>query len=512
MIQLSNIEELTANDIPKLLEKITPVLKKRQQFHDKYSRKADSTKVMYSSDNKSTVIPFEKFITDLATGYLSGKPIYSVADTTDESKKKLLNKLLDKKQTDENYKKSMDIIIDYVSSYNDDETENYDLIHDILKLTSCYEILYENNKNEVVYTKYDPLQTVAIWDYNSPANLIGIVRTWEEDKIDGNKVTKVELTDRTGTRTYDKSNNEVYESDNENHSWGDVPAIAIETDFAIFEACEDIIQSYEQLIQNVRNTFQYNDSHCKLKVSGYTSQQPLVLQDENGEFKLNPARELEDKAWINSLTIYVAEGGDVEWLIKQLDANGVILILKTYIDLMFQLAGIPNTSDLAFNSNDLNASAIDRKFYVMNMATASVISKLKKAYLRRWELIFGRINLKKNTQFDFRDIDIEIPKNLPANDDEKIDSMLKLQNILSLQTIIEKLGYNYIDEKNKKDSEAEDNMLNNIERMQMLKSNGANIEDTTIQEQTGKNEIKTQKIDKELMNDIEEDKVKKEKR
>ena len=90
--------------------------------------------------------------------------------------------------------------------------------------------------------------------------------------------------------------------------------------------------------------------------------------------------------------------------------------------------------------------------------------------------------------------------------------MLKLQNILSLQTIIEKLGYNYIDEKNKKDSEAEDNMLNNIERMQMLKSNGANIEDTTIQEQTGKNEIKTQKTDKELMNDIEEDKVKKEKK
>ena len=215
MIQLSNIEELTANDIPKLLEKITPVLKKRQQLHDKYSRKADSTKVMYSSDNKSTVIPFEKFITDLATGYLSGKPIYSVADTTDESKKKLLNKLLDKKQTDEDYKKSMDIIIDYVSSYNDDE---------------------------------------------------------------------------------------------------------------------------------------------------------------------------------------------------------------------------------------------------------------------------------------------------------KIDSMLKLQNILSLQTIIEKLGYNYIDEKNKKDSEAEDNMLNNIERMQMLKSNGANIEDTTIQEQTGNDEIKTQKTDKELMNEVEEDKNKKEKK
>ena len=121
---------------------------------------------------------------------------------------------------------------------------------------------------------------------------------------------------------------------------------------------------------------------------------------------------------------------------------------------MFQLAGIPNTNDLAFNSADLNASAIDRKFYIMNMMTANIISELKKAYQRRFELIFGRINLKKNTNYDFRDIDIE--------------RTLKLQNILSEQTIIEKLGYNYLDERNKKDSEAEDNMIKNIERMQML--------------------------------------------
>ena len=39
---------------------------------------------------------------------------------------------------------------------------------------------------------------------------------------------------------------------------------------------------------------------------------------------------------------------------------------------------------------------------------------------------------------------------------------------MSEQTIIEKLGYNYLDERNKKDSEAEDNMIKNIERMQML--------------------------------------------
>lgn len=508
MLQIANLNELKASDIPKLLEKVRPILKKRQLLHEKYSRKANASTIMFSDNNKKTVIPFEKFITDLATGYLSGKPIYSVTDTEDEDKKRLLEKLLDKKQNDDDYKKGMEIIIDYVSSYNDDETENYDLIHDILELTSCYEILYENENNEIIYSKYDPLQTVACWNYEIPASITGIIRVWDEENINGNIITKVELTDIYGSKIYKVNKEEVIEEEKNNHSWGDVPAIVVETDFSIFETCEDVIQSYEQLIQNVRNTYQYNDSDCKLKITNYTPENPMTIPDKDGKIIINPARLAEDKAWIESLTIYVGEGGDVEWLVKSLDANGVTTILKAYIDLMFQIAGIPNTSDLAFNSTDLNASAIDRKFYVMNMATANIVAQLKKAYLRRWELIFGRINLKKGTSFDFRDINIELPKNLPANDDEKIDSMLKLQNILSLQTIIEKLGYNYLDEKNKKDSESEDNMLANIERMKMLTNNGADIGNTTIQEQTGKEEIKTNKNDDEIIEEI--DKKKKE--
>lgn len=506
MLQIANLNELTAQDIPKLLEKIRPILKKRKELHEKYSRKANASTLMYSDSDNKTIIPFEKFITDLATGYTSGTPVYSVTDTIDEDKKRLLELLLDKKQTDEDYKKSMEIIIDYVTSFNDDATENYDLIHDILEMTACYEILYENDDNEIVYAKYDPLQTVAIWDYNMPANLIGLIRVWEEEDLYDSLTTKVELTDINGTKSYNVNGEVVSEGEYENHNWGDVPGFAVEVDFAIFETCEDIIRAYEQLIQNVRNTFEYNDSYCKLKVVGYAPENPIVIVDENGKEKLNPARVLEDEKWIKGRTIYVGPDGDVGWLTKQLDANGVTTILKTYIDLIFQIAGIPNTSDLAFNSTDLNASAIDRKFYVMNMSTASIVAQLKKAYTRRWELIFGRINLKKGTQFDFRDINIELPKNLPANDDEKIDSMLKLQNILSLQTIIEKLGYNYLDEKNKKDAEAEDNMLNNIERMKMLEGAGAEIGDSTLQEQTGKEEMQTSKSSDDIIKEVDEKK------
>ena len=80
--------------------------------------------------------------------------------------------------------------------------ENYDLIHDIFEMTSCYEVIYEteiNGKNEIVYSRFSPLQTVATWDYSIPANLTGLVRVWTETDLEGKEVNKIELTDQYGT-------------------------------------------------------------------------------------------------------------------------------------------------------------------------------------------------------------------------------------------------------------------------------------------------------------------------
>ena len=474
MLQIADITEYQASDIPKLVDRIKPILEKRKKLHERYSRGATDKKLMYADDErlKVTKLPFEKFITDLATGYTAGTPRYTVNTSKDEEKNRIIESLLGKEPRDEDYSRGMEVLIEYITNYNDDNTENYDLIHDLFELTSCYEVIYENEENEITYAKYDPLQTVATWDYDIPANLTGLVRVWEEKNSMGTITQKCEITDINGSRTYSISDGyaEEEESARNNANWGDVPAIAVETDYAIFEKCEDVISAYEQLVQNVRNTYQYNDSDCKLKIVNYQPQNPMTTTDENGNVIVNQARIQEDNQWITARTIYVGEGGDVTWLSKPVDASGVQTMLKTYIDLMFQLAGIPNTSDLAFNSADLNASAIDRKFYIMNMSTENIVAQLKKAYLRRWELIFNRINLKKNTTFDFRDIEIELPKNLPANDVELIDEMLKLQNIISNQTIVEKLGYNYLSEKEKMDQESDEAVMKNLENMMRVQA------------------------------------------
>lgn len=491
MIQISNLEELEAKDIDNLVNMIMPELNSRQILWKRIHRKAKLCDLAFDVNGEKSKITFEKYIWLIASGYLGGKsPIYTVNDNTDKTKIKLIKELLDKKIDDKQYKSKMDIVIDYITKYNDDDTEHYDLICDALGLRGAYELIYENENNEIVYSKLDPLQTVAIWDYSIPRNLIGLVRIHEEKDVESTTRTIVEITDKNGTRkflkdgkVYEKEQNKKVnnyielETEYENHSWGDVPAFAVELDESIFENIVDTVLKYEKLVKNISNMFQYNDE-AKLAIYGYQAENEMVIQqtiEENGQTRtiqtINPARELEDRKVLGSKTLYFpdkAQGG-AEWVLKEINDSAIQNTLKTYIDLILMMAGVPNTFDLGFTNAD-NASAIDRKFFSLAMMTTNMMKQFKKGYLRRWELIFNRINLKKKTKFDFRDVSVDLPVNLPSNESELIDMWLKLRGLASDETITDRLplNLNYTSEINKIDAQNQRNIETNLKQMQMV--------------------------------------------
>ena len=449
----TNIASFTLEEYKQLFTQVSSVLSKRQDLHERYTRGSNDSTTLY--DGKSLKVPFEKFIVDLATGYLAGVPEYTV-NVPSELDSKVRKSIFEEEVLGDDIINEMKSIIDYITQYNDDANEVYYLIKDLLLYGACYEVAYENDENELIYTNLDPLNTVGIWDTNTPANLLAIVSKYTDKTVDGQDLELYRLVDREGIRVYEVNGDKEISQDtklSKEHFWNDVPGFAVEIDFSIIENSEAFIKTYENLLENVKNTYQYNDIDCKMKISGYKAQNKLTIKNEKGETIINPDRIKEDEYVLKSRTFYTEEGGDAEWLIKEVDASGVTTLLKYYVDSIFQLAGIPNTADLAFNSADLNASAIDRKFYVMNMKTQDIVSNLKKALLRRFELIFNRINYKKGTKYDFRYIVIDIPKNLPSMTDETIEQMIKLNGILSEETIIEKLGYDYETEKARKEDD-----------------------------------------------------------
>lgn len=479
MIQYDSLEDITKDDISTLVQTIQPELNKRKSLHTRYKRKDKNADLIYSSDNSNTKITFEKYITDISAGYLGGTaPKYVVNDTTDENKISIIKKILNKIVGRTNYKEEMEILIDYITNYNDDGAEHYQLIKDLLMTSACYEVIYENEDNEIVYSRLDPLQTVAVWDYNVPVNLVGIIRTWESEDIKGKKSTNVQIISKSGIKTYKGSGNDYELVDEKANNWKDVPAFAVEQEegTAIFEPVVDIIQAYEQLIQNCRNTFQYNDE-AKLVIAGYTTNEPLTItreiKDEQGnitgyETVENEARKKEDEACLNAKVVYLGEEGDVRWVEKNINDTAVQNTLKTYIDLLAMNTGVPNITDLGFTNAD-NASAIDRKFFALEQMTINIVKQMEKAYLRRWELIFDRINLKKSEKenYDFRDISVVLSKNVPQNNAEIVENWLKLRGLVSDETIIDNLPYDLDpnSEKKKMNDQEEEELEQEVNKM-----------------------------------------------
>ena len=490
MIQLSSVEELKAKDIQKLVDIITPELNKRKALYLRYKRKVKDSDLIFKHDEKKGVVPFERYAINMSSGYLGGKaPKYIVENVSDEEKQSIIKKLLKKITGKETYQKEMEVLIDYITNYNDDNYEHYNLVKSVLLTSACYEIIYENEENEIVYSWLDPLQTVAIWDYSTPKNLIGLVRYYIETNINGTETEVVELIDKVGTRkftkTYEKSKKvrikynkevdfvEILEQGEKgklkinNHNWNDVPAIVVEQEdgIALIEPIIDLVKDYEQQLQNGVNTFEYNDQ-AKLKVTGYSPEEPLMVNDGHGNLIKNEKRIAEDRAFLEAKVFYTpTKEGDIAWIEKNVNDGAFQNTLKTLIDLILMMTGVPNVTDLGFTKAD-NASAIDRKFFNLEQMTIDIVNQLIMAYKRRWELIFNRINLKHSTKYDFRDVKIELQKNLPANESEVVDSWLKLRGLVSDSTIIERLPYGLdaLVEQNKMEEQEQSQLEKDIQR------------------------------------------------
>jgi len=458
----------------------------RKDLYKRIRRKTSYSEIVSIDDNKIKV-GFENYINSMVTGYFAGKkPIYDVEKISDKEKlniiKQLLNKIYDKdqKETDE-----LKVLIDYISKYNDDATEFFELAFDYFGMRACYEVLYENDENEIVYTRQSALNTIGIFDYSTPVGQIGQLRRWTERDGNNNNITIVELTTINGKKYYEPTpNDEKKLKENEERrqssKWTMLPCIAIENEMGLssFELVISLICAYERVIQNSRNTFQYNDE-AKLKITGFEPDENTLIQetdkegnplvDEKGNPKMieNPARKKFDETLLKAKVFYTPDNtGDIDWVEKTVQDTALQNHKKTLVDLIAMISGVPNITDLGFTTAD-NASALDRKFFALEQMITSADKQFKKAMLKRWETIIDRINKRKNKKYDFRNIKIDLQRNLPTDKYTETDRALKLRGLLSDESIIDMLpdDLDVISEIEKMDNQNQDNIEKNLENI-----------------------------------------------
>ena len=506
MIKISkNIkDEYTNGKIQDLFDEVDSVLKKREAIQERYLRGITSTT---SGEEGSVQVFFEKFITDLAAGYLSGEITYN-AEIVDESEEPAYRLLHPSKTQplDPDTAAQLKFIITTLSSKNDDPRVLKALFHDAVLFGAAYEreldlmptqTQVENDpslesQSDPNYTYYplSALNTVALFSTDisdqSQQNAVALVSVYTLDKRNSEDNQEHTLyyciecnpyTNFYGTSIYDKTTNEdatsqyktVITLKDEKPATHNIPTFSVfESDAQVFiiDPIISLVTSYENIMNNLNNLYQYNDTDAKLKISGYRPENPLTIPNpdfdpkkpvsaSNPEKILNPARVIEDEYLMNSKTFFVQEGGDVSWLLKEIHAEDATKYLKYYVDSIFQISGIPHTNDSAFNSGDLNASAIDRKFYTMALMLDDVRQGVATLIKHRWANFFARINLLSNTYYNIDDITITIGTNLPSMTDENINQQLALNGILSQKTLLSNLGYDYATEKKNKEEETE---------------------------------------------------------
>ena len=380
------------------------------------------------------------------------------------------------------------------------------LFHDAVLYGACYERQLDliNNQSQSIdgtssassndpnYTYYplSALNTVALFPTDisdaQQQNAVALISAYtlearnSEDNQEHTLYYCIECNPYTnfyGTSIYDKTTNEdatskyktVITLKEEKPSTHNIPTFSVfepDPQVSIIDPIISLVQNYEEIMNNINNLYHYNDTDAKLKISGYRPENPLTIPNpdfdpakaissSNPEKILNPARIVEDEYLMNSKTFFVQEGGDVSWLLKEVQAEDATKYLKYYVDSIFQISGIPNTSDAAFNSGDMNASAIDRKFYTMALMLDDVRQGVTTLIKHRWANFFSRINLISSTRYNIDDITITIGTNLPSMTDENINQQLALNGILSQKTLLSNLGYDYATEKKNKEEETE---------------------------------------------------------
>lgn len=415
MLQMTaeQLNHYNGENIDGLLSLARPILHHRRELYRRYTRKEHPNQFMsgeIKDGKKKAIVAFEYYIVNMVQGYLGGKaPMYSVR----------------KGKKPDGYVKSYMDAIAYIQRYNDDAATFIELLHDYLITAAANLYVYEDQYNEIRYVRFDSRQTVAIYDYSTPPNQIGAVRAWSQTDADGNEQQAVELITAEKRTLY--LDGEEQDEKGEMLQWGDVPCIAFEQpdSIAVFEPALSDIETYEQYVDNTRSMTQYNND-AKLLVSGYRPEEPRLIEDENGNLLLNHKRLAEEQAWLEAQIHFLDEKGAMSWLLKNVDYSGTLAEQANIHDRITMVTGVPNMTDEAFANAD-NASALGYKLYALDQYSATTDRVFKRGYLRLWELITSRLNLK-GAAFDFRDIDIRFNRNVPTDKDKSIARAVQMKS------------------------------------------------------------------------------------
>lgn len=400
MFHINRNTELDSILLGKMLNKfnvkVLPQLKRWERY---YNGQQDILNKTYTDASKPCchiVTNYCKNIADSYTGYMAtpGYISYSSQDDITE--------------------------IMEVLRYNDYQTEDAMLMHNLVVYGTAAELMYFDEQGQGRFKLIEPTTCFGVFDDSLTADLLYFVRFYPEDTWSEHSRTIIEVyDDHEITRYYSNgSNGYPVFLDRRPHYMSQCPAVVVSLfdERSIFDCIISLQDAANELLSSeVDDYAAFCDAF--LALTGVDAE-----TDDIAAMKENRV-------------LVLPEGAVANWLTKNSSDTQIENILKRIHDSIYRVSQCPDFSSETFVGGVSSGIAIRYRLTGMESKCGQIEGALKLALQRRIELICGIASLKIGEEV-FRDITISFKRNIPEDISNTVATVNQLRGLVSDNTLL----------------------------------------------------------------------------
>ena len=414
VLRMNLPEVVGEKEIQVLLQWHAGQLTRYQKLMDYYKGKHEilnrPAKTDSNKANNKEVNNYAKYITEVLTGYFIGKPVtYS-------------------KEEDEN---NVDELLKDVLKRNDEQDENLDLCKQASIFGHAYEVLWNDSDASIKFNESSPMTTFAIMDPAAIGEKIiaAVRRVKVADLFSETSYETIEyITDKSVTKwkvEIDGNNSKYTQGEETPHSFGIVPVVEYKNNndrIGDFEGVLSLIDSYNVFSSDCTNNIEdFVSAYLALFGMEATTPEDITKARDQG-------------------VLLFPQDGKGEYITAQLDSTSNDFNRKRLKDDIHKFSMTPDLTDENFGSTQ-SGVAMQFKLFTTEQVAVNKERKFKKGLQRRLELILNSLYALTGTKNDYLDIKIDFTRNIPQNNVEIVETLMKTKGTLSDETIIGLMPY-----------------------------------------------------------------------
>lgn len=405
MFCLNRNKELTVELLGKMINKyrisVEPTLNRYKNYYD--GKQAILNK-SYSDPSKpcsKTVINYCKNIVDSYTGYLATPSYISYKSTED-----------------------IEDIMD-VLRYNDYTAEDSEFLHQALTYGVAAELMYIDELSNVRFKLINPTTCFGVYDDSLTNDLLYFVRMYRECEWDDSNTYLVDVYGDATVKHYKMAgeNGNLTFISEEQHYFNQCPAniFYLADEKSVFDCIIGLQDAANELLSSEIDDYAaFCDAY--LALTGVDA-------------------DAEDIAAMKANRVMILpEGANAQYITKATNDAQIENMLKRIHDSIYRVAQCPDFSSESFVGGVSSGIAIRYRLTGMETRAAAICAEMKKALLRRIELISGVASLKLGEEV-FMSVEIDFKRNIPEDLTATINLINSLKGSVSDATLLSQLPF-----------------------------------------------------------------------